>query len=1577
MNPNPIFVCMLMLLSAWITPNQFMDVDLSVKNININYTDEIGYPGENITVKITFCSTTTNLQTEYVVCFNDNFYHGNLNFKNETEIVSLNFTLPNAGKYILRVVIDPQNEITETDETNNELTATVYSCDIFLALDFLKEKILSLPDAYFKPPAKQRKNALANKIDAAKNMLVAGNYSEFVDKMQNDIRAKMDGSGNNDWIINATAQEMLCKIIDKTLSQDYDNDSLGFEEEVSIGTDPFDPDTDNDLLCDGQEVKLFFTNPLDDDSDEDGIWDGYEVLALGTSPLVWDSDLDFLSDGLEIGLVQPQGNNTNMSLFVADTDPVTTTNPGDDDSDDDGIIDGNEDVNRNGQVDSGETNPGLTDTDDDGLSDGLEIGLAKAQGNGTPLSWQNDTDTNTTTDPLNPDTDNDGLLDGTEYADHNGRVDLYEPDPNDPDSDDDGILDGNKNTVTEIYLRKIVLAGYEITTGKFYAFVNKNSTLSPYSGYRVPEAGYWEFSGKSVNGTIEVNELVAVSFFMNTRIEIYEENVSNPIAYFQFCKNQSENFTLSNGNLLLEMESVLCVSGFADPNATSNDTDNDGINDYREVILVSAFYRDFRAPISENQTGMALADADFDGLLDGEEVDNYLSNPFSSDTDEDKLIDGYEAFTTQTISFFAFVPEPPVPYTINYTPSPYNLHDLNSTKAYVDVEVYGDLKNGYVEFTLWHERLSDLVVYMRPVNYPWQISWKVWNTNEPINGSATIKRDLFGTDATVEDIEPLLPEDYFYYWKDWEIIIYDMEKGCEGRLESVKLEFDVATKVVAEDTDNDGLSDGYETAEVAVLSFTYQFGTTQQSYFTNPISFYDELCNYKLSGKFEWKSTVSSASLKIYFWYMDANNHIHINQIWSFTAGDGGDRGTDNEGIERESFDIDLTQYMPGAIFDGATGFKLKFEGKNGVATGYVTFTMCYAYPSWGDFSVKYPGHYKLHYYVFCAGTSWWEIESTWIEVYLDGWLVHQGKYEGRNPFSLPMRVGEFDVEHPLLSGVHTITYTSTNPHFTVSLSSSFLDFFPKGMNRVKIDPNDPDVDDDGLKDGQEDLLMPTVYGSTIHTSNIVLHLPGAQSTMHARWEFRAHFSGANWEVPYKVYLDTITPQNEIKRNWLYLQDINPHTLIFVPQTQQDVSGWAVAHPGITNPFAYDSDQDYLTDWEECMIYFTNPTNGDSDSDGFGDCCECIGFVTDPWSYTQDGDWDGMPDEYEEYARSMGSWQDPIRHDKRIAILGAGSTADTNYAEFWNELIFLYDVLVWVYNYKPEDIHVCYPRGKPPSTQTMDSSYNLPRIYDMTRNDTSFVDPVHEGIVDHDFTSSTLSSLYTSISALSPSFVFSAYICHGSDDRLSGEGFILARQFATDLSILPSTTKQSILIFACKSGNFVANVIKWLSNSTLNNIGVIITSCKGSEYSFAVADRCSLQNAEKWWNDRCAESYNPSSQPEAFSWEKMCESYYNQYADRDCEGFETEFLYYFLSYLRKHHPDWGFFRQDHIGFSPSVNSLRVSLQLAFNYANQEDSFAQAGHLECKYFTFPIKVGVYVWANEHPQVAYTTSLHVFL
>ena len=78
------------------------------------------------------------------------------------------------------------------------------------------------------------------------------------------------------------------------------------------------------------------------------------------------------------------------------------------DSDDDGLLDGEE-------IALG-TDPDDPDSDDDGLTDGEEV-----------LVYG--------TDPLDPDTDDDGLTDGDE-------VNLYGTDPLDPDTDDDNCTDG-------------------------------------------------------------------------------------------------------------------------------------------------------------------------------------------------------------------------------------------------------------------------------------------------------------------------------------------------------------------------------------------------------------------------------------------------------------------------------------------------------------------------------------------------------------------------------------------------------------------------------------------------------------------------------------------------------------------------------------------------------------------------------------------------------------------------------------------------------------------------------------------------------------------------------------------------------------------------------------------------------------------------------------------------------------------------------------------------------------------------------------------------------------------------------
>ncbi len=66
---------------------------------------------------------------------------------------------------------------------------------------------------------------------------------------------------------------------------DSDGDGLTDDEEDILGTDPHDPDTDDDSLTDGQEVLAYDTDPNDPDTDHGGVDDGTEVLENDTDPL--------------------------------------------------------------------------------------------------------------------------------------------------------------------------------------------------------------------------------------------------------------------------------------------------------------------------------------------------------------------------------------------------------------------------------------------------------------------------------------------------------------------------------------------------------------------------------------------------------------------------------------------------------------------------------------------------------------------------------------------------------------------------------------------------------------------------------------------------------------------------------------------------------------------------------------------------------------------------------------------------------------------------------------------------------------------------------------------------------------------------------------------------------------------------------------------------------------------------------------------------------------------------------------------------------------------------------------------
>lgn len=80
---------------------------------------------------------------------------------------------------------------------------------------------------------------------------------------------------------------------------DLDDDGLSNIDEIRIGTDVKNPDTDGDKLSDGDEVHIYFTDPLVPDSDGDGLEDGAEVTRFGTDPNNPDSNGNGILDGDE------------------------------------------------------------------------------------------------------------------------------------------------------------------------------------------------------------------------------------------------------------------------------------------------------------------------------------------------------------------------------------------------------------------------------------------------------------------------------------------------------------------------------------------------------------------------------------------------------------------------------------------------------------------------------------------------------------------------------------------------------------------------------------------------------------------------------------------------------------------------------------------------------------------------------------------------------------------------------------------------------------------------------------------------------------------------------------------------------------------------------------------------------------------------------------------------------------------------------------------------------------------------------------------------------------------------------
>ncbi len=282
----------------------------------------------------------------------------------------------------------------------------------------------------------------------------------------------------------------------------WDSDGDGLSDGLEIGLTEPGEDTDPDQFSPDTDPETT-TNPNDADSDDDGLLDGTEDAngdgavtdqVIGgsgdegsgeTDPNAVDTDNDGIQDGTERGLAEPEGEGTDLEVFIPDADPETVTNPLDTDTDDGGASDGAEDLNGNGAIDEGEVDPldpdddgQVVDSDDDGDPDATDCapddpsvhhgaeescngaddncngevdeGLLDTDADALPDCLDDDDDNDGLTDeeeaelgtdPLDRDTDNDGIDDGEEVVE---GEDGYVTDPVDADTDDDGIADGEE-----------------------------------------------------------------------------------------------------------------------------------------------------------------------------------------------------------------------------------------------------------------------------------------------------------------------------------------------------------------------------------------------------------------------------------------------------------------------------------------------------------------------------------------------------------------------------------------------------------------------------------------------------------------------------------------------------------------------------------------------------------------------------------------------------------------------------------------------------------------------------------------------------------------------------------------------------------------------------------------------------------------------------------------------------------------------------------------------------------------------------------------------------------------------------
>ncbi|MHA2089393.1 MAG: hypothetical protein ACW98K_00930 [Candidatus Kariarchaeaceae archaeon] len=469
-----------------------------------------------------------------------------------------------------------------------------------------------------------------------------------------------------------------------------------YEEVIVFGTNPLDPDTDHDGLDDWEEVVYWNSNPFVPDTDGDGLEDGFEVdyfrllkgaafinttdydgdglnsiqdpdsdtdytyidpfsglielgltdaeeFAHGTDPGLDDSDFDGLNDYIEVY-------GYGFNILVDPADPASPsipllyyTNPLDNDTDDDGLLDGDEvlgtTVVYRGQTFKYFTDPTSRDTDMDGLTDGIEVA-------GIPITVMGQNMT-VKTNPEHPDTDRDRISDLEEIISWNYHLSSSYP-------EEPRVLDG--------LVPRIGITDFDdaLPPAKVQAQVTPyfSRIAALRIGYITDPTNNDTDGDTLLDGEEKYDSMVLPTTYTPTRTI---DTATVPLLTAP-TNNDTDGDGLTDGE---EVKTYLT-------NPLLRDTDRDGLPDLAEIATFSTNPHSYDSDLDQlsdkhelqmeyhnstlspiNMTDPLNPDSDADGLTDGYEVNFLSTHPLDNDTDEDGLLDGEEVTDFGTDPFLS------------------------------------------------------------------------------------------------------------------------------------------------------------------------------------------------------------------------------------------------------------------------------------------------------------------------------------------------------------------------------------------------------------------------------------------------------------------------------------------------------------------------------------------------------------------------------------------------------------------------------------------------------------------------------------------------------------------------------------------------------------------------------------------------------------------------------------------------------------------------------------------------------------------------------------------------------------